>query len=97
MYGAQGKHSWYDERCRTHHVHQADHLQTSPASPAERRYVHVPKLSEHGVLVPGSLKLRFDIDLSGGQANNYPVQNVSRAMVSQPVVKLVSTENPEHL
>jgi len=31
--------------------------------------------------VPGSLALHFDIDLSGGHANNYLVQNVSRALV----------------
>jgi len=33
--------------------------------------------------VPGSLALRFDIDLSGGHANNYLVQNVSRALVAK--------------
>ena len=32
--------------------------------------------------MPGSLALRFDIDLSGGRANNFLVQNVSRALVS---------------
>ena len=37
--------------------------------------------------MPGSLALRFDIDLSGGHANNYLVQKVSRALVSQQVVK----------
>ena len=37
--------------------------------------------------MPGSLALRFDIDLSGGHANNLLVQNVSRALVSQLVVK----------
>ena len=38
-------------------------------------------------LVPGSLALRFEIDLSGGHANNFLVQNVSRALVSQMKVK----------
>ena len=47
----------------------------------------MPKLSEDEVLVPGSLALRFDIDLSGGHANNFLVQNVTRALVSQLVVK----------
>ena len=37
--------------------------------------------------MPGLLALLFDIDLSGGHANNYLVQNVSRALVSQQVVK----------
>ena len=34
---------------------------------------------------------RFDIDLSGGHANNFLVQNVSRALVSQLVVKFGGT------
>ena len=49
--------------------------------------VHVPKLNKNEVLVPGSLALRFDIDLSGEHANNFLVQNVSRALVSKMVVK----------
>ena len=56
------------------------------ANPGEKLRVYVPKLDENEVLVPGSLALRFDIDLSGGHANNYLVQNVSRALVSQLVV-----------
>ena len=38
----------------------------SEASPGETLYVSVPKLNENEVLVPGSLALLFDIDLSGG-------------------------------
>ena len=41
------------------------------ASPGYKLQVHVLKLSKNEVLVPGSLALRFDIDLSGGHANNY--------------------------
>ena len=59
----------------------------SEANPGETLYVHVPKLNKNEVLVPGSLALRFDIDLSGGHANNFLVQNVSRALVSQMTVK----------
>ena len=59
----------------------------SEANPGETLYVHVPKLNKNEVLVPGSLALRFDIDLSGGHANNFLVQNVSRALVSQMKVK----------
>ena len=59
----------------------------SEANPGARLEVRVPKLNKNEVLVPGSLALRFDIDLSGGHANNYLVQNVSRALVSQQVVK----------
>ena len=46
------------------------------AKPGETLYVSVPKLNEHEVIVPGSLFLVFDIDLSGGHANNFLVQNV---------------------
>ena len=63
----------------------------SGANPGEKLYVHVPKLNENEVLVPGSLALRFDIDLSGGHANNFLVQNVSRALVSRMVVKFGGT------
>ena len=54
-------------------------------------YVSVPKLNENEVLVPGSLVLVFDIDLSGGHANNFLVQNVTRALVDRLVVKFPGT------
>jgi len=63
----------------------------SEANPGETLYVHVPKLNQNEVLVPGSLALRFDIDLSGGHANNFLVQNVARALVSKMVVKFAGT------
>ena len=48
------------------------------ANPGDTLSVHVPKLNKNEVLVPGSLALRFEIDLSGGHADNFLVQNVSR-------------------
>jgi len=51
----------------------------------------VPKLNVNEVLVPGSLALRLDIDLSGGYANNFLVQNVARALISKLVVKFAGT------
>ena len=63
----------------------------SEANPGARLEVRVPKLEKNEVLVPSSLALRFDIDLSGDHANNYLVQNVSRALVSQQVVKFGDT------
>ena len=63
----------------------------SEASPGETLYVHLPKLNQNEVLVPGSLELLFDIDLSGGHANNFLVQNMSRALVSKMVVKFADT------
>ena len=63
----------------------------SEANPGDKLDVHVPKLNENEVFVPGSLALLFDIDLSGGHANNFLVQNVSRALVSRLVVKFGDT------
>ena len=63
----------------------------SEANPGQTLYVHVPKLNENEVLVPNSLALIFDIDLSGGHANNFLVQNVSRALVDKLVVKFEGT------
>ena len=55
----------------------------SVVNPGDILYVAVPKLAKDVVMVPGSLALVFDIDLTGGHANNYLVQNVSRALVSR--------------
>lgn len=51
----------------------------------------MPKLNEHGVLVPGTMVLRFDINLSGGHANNCLVQKVSRVLLDRLVVKSAAT------
>jgi len=61
------------------------------AAPGETLFVSVPKLNEHEVLVPGTLALRFDIDLEGGYVNNFLVQNVMRALVDKLVVKFAGT------
>ena len=61
------------------------------ANPQETLYVSVPKLNENEVIVPGSLALRFNIDLSGGHANNFLVDNVGRALVAKLVVKYSGT------
>ena len=59
----------------------------SEAHPGKTLYVSVPKLSGHEVIVSGSLALVFNIVLTGGHANNYLVQNVSRALVDKLHVK----------
>ena len=56
-------------------------------NPEETLYVSVPKLNENEVIVPGSLALRLNIDLNGGHANNFLVDNVSRALVDKLTVK----------
>ena len=56
------------------------------ASPGETLFIQVPKLNDEVVLVPGSLALIFDLTLSG-HANNFLVNNVSRALVNRLTVK----------
>ena len=63
----------------------------SEARPGETLCVSVPKLAKHEVIVSGSLALVFNINLSGGHANNYLVQNVSRALVNRLQVKFAGT------
>ena len=65
----------------------------SEANPGETLYVHVPKLAVNEVIVAGSLALLFNINLkvTGAHANNYLVQNVSRALVDKFVVKFAAT------
>ena len=63
------------------------------ADPGNTLYVSVPKLPGDEVIVPGTLALLFDLDLkiTGGHANNYLVQNVSRALIDHFVVKYAGT------
>ena len=57
------------------------------AKPGEPLYVSVPKLNVNEVVAPGSLALVFNIDLSGGHADNFLVQDVTRALVDRMEVK----------
>ena len=63
------------------------------ANPGATLYISVPKLAEHEVIVAGSLALVFNINLkvTGAHANNYLVQNVSRALVDKFKVKFAAT------
>ena len=61
------------------------------AKPEETLYVSVPKLNENEVIVPGSLALRFKIELTGGHVNNFLVNNVARALVDKLTVKYAGT------
>ena len=56
------------------------------ASPGETLFITVPRLSDEVVLVPGSLAVIFDLSVSG-HANNFLVNNVSRALVNRLTVK----------
>ena len=54
----------------------------SSASPGEVLYVNVPKLSGDNVIVPNSVRLAFDFDIVGGEANDTVVNNLGRSLVS---------------
>jgi len=56
----------------------------SSANPGETLYVHLPKLSQNMVYVPGSIGLIFNLTLAtAGHANNTLVNNISRNLVSR--------------
>ena len=55
----------------------------SSANPGETLYVHLPKLSDNRVYVPGSVGLTFNLALTMGHANNTLVNNISRNLVSR--------------
>ena len=57
-------------------------LNPSSAEPGSTLYINIPKLSENVVIVPGSVKLLFDLKV-GGHANNTLVNNVGRNLVCQ--------------
>ena len=63
----------------------------SEAKPGETLYIHVLNLNRNEVIVPGYLVRRFNIALTGGQANNFIAQNVSRVLVDKFSVKYVGT------
>ena len=54
----------------------------SSANPGETISIYIPKLSDNVVIVPGSVKLLFNLKV-GGHANNTLVNNVGRNLVSQ--------------
>ena len=55
-------------------------LNPSSASEGETLYINIPKLSKNVVIVPGSVKLLFDLKI-GGHVNNTFVNNVGRNLV----------------
>ena len=57
-------------------------LTPSEASPDEALYVDIPKLADNVVLVPGSVYLTFDLNVTG-HANNTLINNVGRNLVKR--------------
>lgn len=55
-------------------------LNPSSANPGEKLYIDIPKLSENVVLVPGTVRLIFNLTESGHDDNRF-VNNVGRALV----------------
>ena len=58
-------------------------LEPATAKPGAIINVRVPKLNKNMVIVLGSLALDFEIDLTGGHANNFLVQNITRVLISR--------------
>ena len=59
----------------------------SSANPGETLYVNIPKLSGNNVIVPGSVYLSFNLDVTG-HVNNTLVNNIGRNLVSNFKVML---------
>lgn len=66
-------------------------LDQTEAGPEKMLNVSVPKLKENRVIGPGSLALRFNIDLSGGNASNFLVDNGTQALIDKLTVKYTGT------
>ena len=57
-------------------------LNPSSASSEETLYLGIPKLSENVVIVPGSIKLRFDLNVEG-HANNTVINNLGCSLITR--------------
>ena len=66
----------------------------NPSSIREKETLRVsfPNLGPHDVIVPGSVRLTFDIELDSDDANRTIVKNLGRAIVEQIVIKLEGRE-----
>jgi len=72
------------ERC----VHRIT-FNPSSASPMETLYISIPKLSNHVVIIPGSVGLLFNLNLpTSGQANNTIVNNLGRCLIQRMKISL---------
>ena len=66
----------------------------TPSSIRERETLRVsfPNLGPHDVIVPGTVRLTFDIELDSTDANRTIVKNLGRSIVEQIVIKLEGRE-----
>ena len=64
----------------------------STISPDELLTVHFPDLKENQVIIPGTMKLTFNISLSGTDVNRTLVKNLGRNIIRKLTVKLEGNE-----
>ena len=64
----------------------------STIDPNELLTVRFPGLQENQVIIPGTMKLTFNISLSGKDLNRTLVKNLGRNIVRKLVVKLEGNE-----
>ena len=64
----------------------------STTGPDELLTVHFPDLKENQVIIPRTMKLTFNIFLSGTDVNTTLVQNLGRNIVRKLIVKLEGNE-----
>ena len=60
----------------------------SSANPGETLTIYIPKLPGNNVIVPNSVRLAFNLDIIGGEANDTVVDNVGRNLVYNLKVSL---------
>ena len=54
--------------------------------------VHIPILEQNKVMVPGSLKLTFDLKLISSLNTRYTVNNIAKALITQLVIQINGEE-----
>ena len=64
----------------------------STIGPDELLTVHFPDLKEHQVIIPRTMKLTFNISVSGTDANRTLVGNLGRNIIGKLSVKLEGNE-----
>ena len=64
----------------------------SAVGPGDLLTVRFPDLKENQVIIPGTMKLTFNITLGGTDVNRTPVGNLGRNIIRKLVVKLEGNE-----
>ena len=74
------------------HQHIIKTNNPSTIEPGELLTVRFPDLKENQVIIPGTMKLTFNITLAGTDVNGTLVGNLGRNIIRKPVVKLEGNE-----